>query len=337
MKPIAIVNKTSEKYLEINFVTSNTCNYSCSYCWPECHAGTSRWPDFDRACRSFDHLLDVYKVLGKEEIRLLCSGGEPTLWPKFADFVKYIRDKHDIRVTIATNGSRTTRWWKEHSELFSDVHISIHHEYADPNHIIEVADIIYAKRKSMVSVGALMHPVRWQQCVDNIEKFLNSGSEWMIKVAPLVDPGQNEKIMVYTQEQLDYLDEKIKRFPPDDFIQEMKDLGNIQLDKTEAYVHFDNGEVQPYKKFDLMKNGQNSFVGWKCNLIKDRVMIWHDGKIHSNCFQNEMFDGKDLSIYQDDFVEKFTPDIIKPVICRQAFCSCSGDIRLTKYKNDLPE
>lgn len=336
MKPIAIINNTSKKYLEITFIVTNTCNYNCSYCWPDCHAGTSRWPVLENACKSFDHIINTYRSIGKEEIRLHLTGGEPTLWPELKDFINYVRDKHDIRITITTNGSRTVRWWNEHAELFNDVHISLHHQFADINHIIDIANTVYSKQTVMIGVGSLMDPEAWDACVSNVDAMLNSGSEWMVKVVPLQDYTQEEKTMDYTEQQAEYISEKIKRLPPQEFIDRMKELKNIQLEKTDANVYFDNGEVKPYKKFDLMSTGQNSFLGWHCHLIKDRIMISHTGKIHTNCFETNLFNGKDLNIYQDDFVENFTTDMIGPVRCSQAFCGCPGDLRLTKYKNEKP-
>jgi sulfatase maturation enzyme AslB (radical SAM superfamily) len=77
MKPIAIVNPDFDNYLSIRYGFTNVCNYSCSYCWPDSHAGTTKWPDFDLICKNFDHLITVYKTyFNKKSIRFHLIGGE---------------------------------------------------------------------------------------------------------------------------------------------------------------------------------------------------------------------------------------------------------------------
>ena len=154
MKPIAILNPDDEKFLSIQYAFTNVCNYECNYCWPESHAGTSRWPDYDLVTKNFDHLINVYKQhFGKEIVRFHILGGEPTLWPKLGDFAKFIKDKHDCRITMASNGSRTLRWWDEYAQYFNDIQISAHHEFCDVEHIKKVMDTIYNKGNIMVSAN----------------------------------------------------------------------------------------------------------------------------------------------------------------------------------------
>jgi hypothetical protein len=136
---------------------------------------------------------------------------------------------------------------------------------------------------------------------------------------------------------LAYLENKIKRIPPTEYIEKMKLLGAVQLDRTEAYSYFDDGTKQQFKTFDIMSNHMNNFYGWACNLVTDRLVVQADGEIYGSCGQRTLFDTGKLNIFDDDFIDKFTKDIIKPVKCEQLICSCNSDVKLTKYKNEKPE
>jgi hypothetical protein len=338
MKPVAIINKTQEDFLNLEYSFTNVCNYSCNYCWPYAHSGTSRWPDYDKVCKSFDHIISVYKYdIGKKKIRLHFQGGEPTLWPKLGEFAKFIYEKHGCRITMSTNGSRTLRWWEEYSDYFDDVMISVHHEFCDIEHIKAVADLIYNKNNTMVSAAVMMDPKSWDKCKNILDNLIAHPIPWLVKSWMLVDENDHIVKDTYSKEDLEFLEDKIKRIPPSDYIEKMKSLGAIQLDRTEAYTYFDDGTRQQFKTFDIMSNRMNNFYGWTCNLVTDRLVVQADGEIYGSCGQRTLFDIGTLNIFDDNFIEKFTKDIIKPVTCEQLICSCNSDVKLTKYKNAKPE
>jgi organic radical activating enzyme len=338
MKPIAIINKTQADFLNLEYSFTNVCNYKCNYCWPYAHSGTSRWPDYDKVCKSFDHIISVYKNdIGKKKIRLHFQGGEPTLWPKLGEFAKFIYEKHDCRITMSTNGSRTLRWWEEYSDYFDDVMISVHHEFCDIEHIKSVADLIYNKKNTMVSAAVMMDPKAWHTCKDMLDNLISHPVPWLVKSWMLVDENDHVVKDTYSKEDLEFLEDKIKRIPPADYIEKMKSLGAIQLDRSEAYTYFDDGTRQKFKTFDIMSNHMNNFYGWTCNLVTDRLVVQADGEIYGSCGQRTLFDIGTLNIFDDDFIEKFTKDVIKPVKCQQLICSCNSDVKITKYKNAKPE
>lgn len=332
-KPIQIINKDFDDYLSIQYAFTNVCNYKCNYCWPESHAGTSRWPNYDIICKNFDHLISIYKTkLNKKTVRFHLLGGEPTLWPKLGDFVKFIHDKHDCRITMSTNGSRTLRWWEEYASHFSDIQISVHHEFADVEHIKKVIDIIYNKNTTMVAAMVLMDPTAWDKCKSMVEKFVEYPAEWMVKTKMLmfVDGDNKNSTREYTEEQLEFLKEKIKRYPTTDYLNRMKELNNIQKTKTNAVICYDDGSVEPYTTFAIFSNKLNSFTGWECELGKSRVSVQADGSIKGTCGEERIFGDNYFNINDENFTEKFTSDLINPVICSMQFCGCSSEIRLNK-------
>jgi sulfatase maturation enzyme AslB (radical SAM superfamily) len=336
MKPIAIVNPDYKDYLSIQYELTNVCNYKCNYCWPESHSGTTRWPDYDIICKNFDHLISVYKnYQNKKTIRFHLIGGEPTLWPRLGDFAKFIYEKHGCRMTMATNGSRTIRWWNENAEYFNDIQLSVHHEFCDVDHVKNVLDAIYNKGTIMTAATVLMDPKAWNKCVGIVDELKSHPVPWMVKTMTLVEADGDETSVIrkdYTSEHIEYMRDKIKRLPPKDYIANMKELGNIEQDKTAAKIILENGTEQPYKTFDLYENKINTFYGWECNIGVDRVAVQANGRIQGSCGELSVYSGKPFYIHDQHFMEEFTPDLIKPAICSRAFCGCTAEIRLPKRK-----
>lgn len=339
LKPIEIVNPDYDEYLSIQYAFTNVCNYKCNYCWPDSHSGTSRWPDYDIICKNFDHLISVYKNhFNKKTIRFHMLGGEPTLWPKLGDFAKFIYEKHGCRITMSTNGSRTLRWWNQYAEYFNDIQVSVHHEFCNVQHIKDVLDCIYAKGNIMTAASVLMDPEAWDKCTSIVDDLIQHPTPWMVKTKTLVESDGDEISEIYKgykAEHLDYLREKIKRLPPEEYILKMKELNNIDKDRTSATIKYSDGSVRPYKTFTLYETKTNSFLGWECNLGLDRVAIQASGRIQGSCGELKIF-GKDvLHIHDPNFKEKFTPDIIRPVKCSIPFCGCSAEVRLPKRKKNV--
>jgi molybdenum cofactor biosynthesis enzyme MoaA len=74
------------------------CNFKCPYC-----RGVK--PEF-RGDLSYGEAAQIVKLWANHGLKnIRFSGGEPTLWPRLADLVKYARDCGIERVAISTNGS----------------------------------------------------------------------------------------------------------------------------------------------------------------------------------------------------------------------------------------
>jgi hypothetical protein len=335
MKPIAIVNPDFDNYLSIRYGFTNVCNYSCNYCWPDSHAGTTKWPDFDLICKNFDHLITVYKThLNKKLVSIELTGGEPTIWPKLGEFVKFLKERHDVRVSVDTNGSRTLRWWKEYSKYFNDIAISAHHEFCDVEHLKKVLDLIYASGSTIGGISVCMDPLAWDKCTQLVDALVAHPTPWLVKTTTLVtsigaDVGT---IKDYSSEQLEYLENKIKKLPPKEYLDKMRALNNIQEEKTRAVITWADGTKEPYTSFAIISKRLNNFFGWECNLGVDRVNIQRDGALCGACGEPKIYGDSYFKIHDIDFVEKFTHEVIKPIKCTMMTCSCKSEVRITKHK-----
>lgn len=325
-KIIKIVSKTPNR-LVAEFFMGNLCNYKCSYCFPGSNEGTHRWPDYDLAISNIEKLLNFYiEKGGKEIIDFKIIGGEPTLWPKLKDFVIYLKDRFDIKISMSTNGSRTVRYWEEISPYFDDIQISVHHEFADLEHLVKVADAIYQTNQTVLTVNVLMDPDHWNKCVAVVDYLKQNGESWMLSLMNV----QYDGLTRYTKDQEQYMQIKNVRMPPMEWVDGLIAKGKLVRDRNvnKSIATFDTGEQLEVDGYYLIANKLNSFLGYRCNLGVDRFFIDKTGRV-SGAYGCEIFDDK-LNINHDNFDEILSAAEIKPIICQQTVCPCSTEARLTK-------
>ncbi len=89
--------------LSINLDLTTACNYRCDHCI-----------DWDILNKPFKHadqeLRDQMKELAERGMQsvILIGGGEPTLYPKFKEFVAYLKELN-LQVAVVSNGSRNDK------------------------------------------------------------------------------------------------------------------------------------------------------------------------------------------------------------------------------------
>ena len=313
-----IINSQDSKTLRIEFMIGNTCNHKCWYCFTGSNEGEYRWSDdFDTTVNNLFHLLDHYKKYGKERFEIHIVGGEPTLWPQLGKFAKTIKENYNSWISISSNGSRTLRWWEKYSQYFDDIMISVHHEYADVDHIIQVCDIAYTKGP-VVNAMVLMDPFAWNKCIEIIARLKTSKKRWFINSMAVMHNTIN-----YTHEQKKYISRSIKRFPNPFWL--LKKIKNLKKDPK---IVFENGKTKTVNRNWLGLNNYTNFKGWLCNIGVDNLYIDKDGRITGSC-RTVLFENYNL--YDPDFIKKFNPEI-KPKICDRSFCGCQPEQLLDKIK-----
>ncbi|MDJ0976435.1 MAG: radical SAM protein [Planctomycetota bacterium] len=89
--------------LSINLDLTTACNYACDHCidWDILNSGISHEDEVLR--QSLAEMRDR----GLKSV-ILIGGGEPTVYPRFADMVRYIKSL-ELQVAVVTNGSRNER------------------------------------------------------------------------------------------------------------------------------------------------------------------------------------------------------------------------------------
>ncbi|MBI5079627.1 radical SAM protein [Candidatus Wolfebacteria bacterium] len=86
--------------LSINLDLTTACNYACGHCIDWSSLNTKFKHDHECLLASLDYLI-------KHGLRsvILIGGGEPTIYPKFGEIVRFIKERN-LQVAIVSNGSR---------------------------------------------------------------------------------------------------------------------------------------------------------------------------------------------------------------------------------------
>lgn len=323
-----IKSNHSPNRLEVRWALSNVCNFKCSYCFPGSHEGNFKASnDIDLLVQNFDHLFSYYKKeLNKDFFDLKILGGEPTLWKGIESFISKIKQKHNVYVSIVTNGSRTIRWWNDNGHLFDNIILSYHKKFASLQHTIDVADILYAKNIK-TTVHVLMDPTVYDECVADIKYMKTNGRhKWMIQTKEVVSTSLFES--KYTESQRQYMQKELKQYPSISWM-----LKNFKLFLNGTMKLFESVYIKGNKKYratseHYITTKQNNFKGWQCNIGIESIYIDYDGMIKGSCGQKILNNNNILNI---DFNEKFKP-IFTPTICSINCCSCPPETHVSKVK-----
>lgn len=318
-------NNTPTNMLRIEYMLGNLCNYKCSYCFPGSNEGNYKWPDVNIVIKNLSHLLDYYKSNGKDLFKFYLIGGEPTLWKDLPKLVTYLKEHYNVMIHISTNATPSVKWWQKNAKYYDSIEISVHNQFVNPDHIIEVADCIYDQKVQVVA-NVLMDPDNFEKCQDILEHLKSSKRRWVIIAKSVHFNGQTK----YTEKQKEYFDKTLKRYPnPIYYLQ----TANFKHRKNKIWVINEDDSKQRVKSDNWFAlNNLNHFKGWTCNLGVDNIEIYQDGTISGNCREKIYNIGKYFNLYSDDFIEAFHPTI-EPVICSRDTCTCTSEIVLRKKNN----
>jgi len=152
-----IETRLQRPYKHITWECTTVCNYSCSYCWPDCHNGKYRWPTDDQTDKLISYITEFS---AGDQIVLDIMGGEPTLWPQLKKFCSLINNFSSI--TFSTNGSRTLNYWKNFDAPIDHLLFSFHPEFASVEHFIKILKEI--QDRFHITVLILYHPDYLDKC-----------------------------------------------------------------------------------------------------------------------------------------------------------------------------
>ena len=279
----------------------NVCNYNCSYCNDYHRDGSHRWSDdWSPYIKLIEQLKQRNQYLYIEVL-----GGEPTVWPRFQEFVDTISDDR-VFVEYATNASRTLRYWEQFKTQRSFVFLSWHHEFADDDHFFKVAEIM--QHKASVSVPLMIVPDNFERAKQLYSRLCTLQIECTPKFTRTSINGT--AYFEYTAEQ--------KHWIQNSHYNQMKPFGiDWEIPRN---LHFDGKKI---KFMDVLEKGLHQFKGYTCTAGIKRLMVEPNGNI-KRCTKN--VGGSLGNILTGDY--KLPDD---PIVCDYTACPCKLDAIVEKW------
>jgi len=278
----------------------NVCNYNCSYCSDFHRDGSSRWPD---DWQPYINFLDRVKQTNKN-LYVEVLGGEPTVWPKFQEFVDTISDDRTF-VEFGTNASRTLRYWEKFKTRKAFVFLSWHYEEADDDHFYEVAKIM--QDKASVSIPLMIVPDNFERAKILYERLKTLRVEITPKFVRKSIHGT--EYFQYTDEQRDWIQ--------NNYFHRMRDFGiNWEIPRN---LHFDGEKV---KFMTVLDKEMHKFKGYTCTAGLKRFMVDPNGDI-KRC--TKRVGGVIGNIFEDYELP------VSPIVCNYTACPCKLDAIVEKW------
>lgn len=285
-----------QKSVSVMWNIGKRCNYDCSYCPAEIHDLTS--PN-----TNLEILKNTVDILSKNtnEVRIMFTGGEPTVHPQFKELLEYINFKNISWVSITTNGTKSSKWYLENEGYWDHLLFSLHFEY---NWERVVKTIIAYKEKTSRNffVNVMAHHNYMDDVKSVIATFDSLNIKYAIRRIRWVE-GDDRDVFddnLYTSDDITWILNK----------QSTADKNCVVDDNTMMHAN------------DIIKNHQNKFLGWECNAGLESLMINWDGAVHrATC----RVGGSVGNIYTGSFQAP-----VSRVICTREWCTCAADIYISK-------
>jgi organic radical activating enzyme len=292
----------------IEWLLSNVCNYSCSYCPAYLHDGRVRWPRYDDIIRFCRRVVSHYS--GKQATFLL-SGGEITLYRELPRLAGELRGL-GAAVALLTNGSRPVGWWLENAGLFDEVIVSYHHERADDEHLLEVVRLL--AQASRVQVNVVIDPSAFDLTMRFSELVETRTNAVLNRKVMFRDSWK--RVAEYSPAQRERLAAALGR----ESAQASRGEAGSVL-KSDLLATYQDGETRTVTALQLISEDLNHWEGWDCAVGEETLFIRFDEVWRSVCRVGNRIG----TIYDEDLA--LPRGNIK---CTAASCNCIAGIKATK-------
>jgi len=315
-----IKNNYPKNHVFVEHMLGNICNFKCHYCFPGSNEGNIPWPDVDVVTKNMHILFSELEKRGKDLFSLNYLGGEPTLYKGLEDMIRSLKSKHNVIVSITTNGSRKLGWWQRNGTVFDKVHLSVHNEFSNIEHIKNVADCLY-DQGVIVTVNVMIDPANYDRSVEMLNQLKTSKRKWIIHAKIVHLDGHT----TYTDKQKRIIG--TTRHPNWFwFFKNHKEVVFKRLTKVK-----ENNKWKSVKNNWFILENQNRFKGWKCNLGIDHIHIKGDGRISGTCTHKIWGASEFYNITDPNLKNKIQVKMI-PVICQKEECLCQAENCLVKKR-----
>lgn len=295
----------------VDWALGDTCNFGCSYCWEESHAGRHRPPPMtDLLVRNVTHLVHAIGKAWNDDgkpVRFVLGGGEPTLYRDLPDLLSLLRSLGSTMVL--SNGSRTLRWWDEHCGLLDQIIITHHVGQSDYAHTRDLIRTVSGR--TPVSLHVMLPDADLDRAVADYMSFIRDlqGCRAQLHGKVVVRDGG---VAGYTDAQLAVIDS----LPVYDGIG-----GTSSVMGNRVSMALADGTVRQWDDLSIIKDLHGSFSGYACWAPREYISIGHDGSCGvMNCRQRFT---ADCNIFSESFESLFSVPG-GPVTCEMDHCRCLG-------------
>lgn len=200
------------------------CNYDCDYCWPSVHNNVEEHHAYEKIIETINQAINTWSK-GKS-IRWNFGGGEPTMNPKFLDILKHLKNKNQW-VLVTTNGSRSTKYWKEACQYINSVNMSAHFGSMDlykgnEERFIENCEIIINRHKKVsddhwLEVKLMTPPGMLERAQAFYKKIIDLGiydigangrQIGAISLVPIRDIADSSKLVGYSDNEIKFFQQQ---------------------------------------------------------------------------------------------------------------------------------
>jgi organic radical activating enzyme len=322
-----IIGTKAAHTLQIYISLGTTCNFNCTYCPSDVHDGAVPWHDITKLMGVLSEIKQRYAWKAHRVYNLL--GGEPTNWSRLSDLCQRIKAMDDSSsIMVATNGSRTPRYWRDISKHLDRAIVSVHVAQ------IDIAKLNQGFKECILggmrlATNILMDIDHWDKAVADANWMAKHGWSHYITMKPVETMLGSNQLQPYTKEQLAILgawgiDKQHSR------LSHCLALANPRpLPEVEIYRYADkNLQTSQLNNFQSVSLGLDRMKGWYCWLNADKISVHNDGMVRpgDTCDQWPALGNFFIS-------DPKTWDwAIAAQQCRRDRCVCGGDLDTHKFK-----
>ena len=287
--------------IHISWIPSFNCNFSCRYCAPEFYQKTA-------PIASLKQLKIIYYKLqpfidNKKNIVFWFTGGEPSKVPDLLDFCKFLKSENkSFKIGITTNGSSSFNYYYELLKYVHEIAFSVHFDFIKYKAYFKKLIKLVPKYRNRVHFCIMCDPKYMDQVIHSVnllEKFNIKFNLLRIAGTPLDDIERNFDIPSQ------YEDFILKYSSNDSF-------------KT---LLVDGVPYSDHEFKNLLNNDYTKFKGWVCHVPSEHLFIRYDTLYGGECKRVR---------YGNLLTDKILPKDY--IICDGRRCTCTGDLRTTKYE-----
>jgi MoaA/NifB/PqqE/SkfB family radical SAM enzyme len=316
---VGIIDRTPGSAFQIDWNITRRCNFTCSYC--TVYDNAQDFPSLEQLVSAADKIAR----LGRPDVTVVLTGGEPTLHPGYTAFTKHLLEHMpNLRlVRTESNLSRTPRFYQDmliavgaHASYLA-FHCSVHFEFTNIDKFLANVTLL-SNHGIDVQVRLLAHPEHMAE---------------VRRVAGELDASRSERVSFIVKPILKYFGRELDdRYTPEDLAWLVGVHDDYALERSIAvdFAASDNDRAKSRRQFfspnELIARQLNRFKGMKCYAGAEMLSIEANGSLtRAVCFTQQL--GRRPNIYLDT---EIPASFVMPVTCPFDICSCPEDIMISK-------